>query len=132
MRADNDSEEDNKEEMMQWSKIKVDDAVLALWPGTLVRQADLKGDKSIIDFFHKVFDIEIIPVGCVTTLPDVDHSGLTIEHTGGRHDFFFFVKTDDMLKFARKRFKFQMRWWSDVYFNNDEHIYPLKFLKAYP
>ena len=50
----------------------------------------------------------------------------------GRQDFFFFVKTTDVSKFAIKRFQFGMRWWEDVYFNDEQDIYPPEFLKAYP
>lgn len=117
---------------MRWSKIEVEDGVLTLWPGTPVREADLYGPESIHDFFKKSFDIEVTPVGCVTTLPDVDGAGENIEGTGGRQDFFFFVKVSDVPKFAIKRLQFGMRWWSDVYFNGGEDIYPPEFLSAYP
>ena len=52
--------------------------------------------------------------------------------TGGRHDFFFFVKAEGLPKFALKRFRFGMRWWEDVYFNGGEGIYPIEFRRAYP
>ena len=120
------------DETMQWFKIYVDDAVLTLWPGTRVRKADLDGPKSIHVFFKKMFNIEVVPVGCVETLPDIDASGQNIDGTGGRHDFFFFVKVADVPRFAVKRFQFGMRWWSDVHSNNGEGIYPSEFLEAYP
>ena len=41
--------------------------------------------------------------------------GEEVEGTGGRTDFFFFVKAADVPKFAIKRFPFGMRWWEDVY-----------------
>ena len=126
------SDDDEGEGIMKWSNMKVDDAVLTLWLGTLVREADLYGPKSIHIFFKKIFDIAVTPVGCVTTLPDKDDDGVNVEGTGGRHDFFFFVKAADVPKFAVKRFEFGMRWWSDVYFNNHEDIYPVEFLNAYP
>ena len=62
-------------------------------------------------FFKDIFDIEPTPVGCVETLPDTDGNGVEIEGTGGRHDFFFFVKAADVPKFALKRLRFGMRWW---------------------
>lgn len=133
---DNKNEEEAREEedyeMMPWSKIEVDDGILTLWPNTSVREADLHGPNNIHKFFMKAFGIEVIPVGCVETLPDVDESGENIEGTGGRHDFFFFVKMADVPKFAIKRFQFGMRWWADIYFNNGEDIYPPDFLEAYP
>ena len=123
---------DDSYEIMPWSKVQVDDGILTLWPGTLVREEDMHGPEGLSAFFEKEFDIEVTPVGCVETLPDVDESGENIEGTGSRHDFFFFVKAADVPKFAVKRFRFGMRWWSDVYFNNGEGIYPPEFLKAYP
>ena len=70
-------------------------------------------------------------MGCVETLPDL-RDGTEIEGTGGRHDFFFFVRVADVPKFATKRFQFGMRWWEDVYFNDGEGIYPIEFRRAYP
>lgn len=114
---------------MKWKKIVVDNAVLTLWPGAVVRDSDLNGFHA---FFQEEFHIEITPVGCVETLPDSDEHGESIEGTGGRVDFFFFVNAQDISKFAFKRFKFGMRWWEDIYFNNGEDIYPFEFCSAYP
>ena len=119
----------NPTSAMPWSNVSVDDAILTLWPGTEVREQDLK---RLHKFFKEMFDIEVTPVGCVKTLPDTDRYGMTIEGTGGRYDFFFFVKAGDVPKFAVKRFEFGMRWWSDVYFNHGQNIYPPDFLDAYP
>eukprot|EP00966_Prymnesium_polylepis_P217170 5026061-Prymnesium_polylepis.1 len=91
---------------MPWSKMTVDDAVLTLWPGTSVRESDLV---DLMAFFKDAFDIEPTPVGCVETLPDTDGDGIEVEGTGGRDDFFFFVKVADLPKFAVKRFTFGMR-----------------------
>ena len=114
---------------MPWSNITMDDAVLTLWPGTSVKISDIE---DLITFFKNTFDIEPTPVGCVETLPDKDSDGVEIENTGGRHDFFFYVNTADVPKFAIKRFQFGMRWWEDVYFNDNEGIYPVEFRNAYP
>ncbi len=121
-----------QEAIMPWSKVSVDNAVLTLWPGTSVKNSDLAGSEGLIAFFQKAFDIEVTPVGCVETLPDQDEHGVEVEGTGGRHDFFFYIKQSDIPKFAMRRFAFGMRWWSDVYFNNGEDIYPRDFLEAYP
>ena len=104
----------------------------ALWPGTSVRKVDMHGPEGVPVFFEKVFGIEVTPVGCVETLPDVDEAGDEVKGTGGRHDFFFFVKGTDVPRFAVKRFEFGMRWWSDVYFNHGEGIYPPEFCATYP
>ena len=128
----NDEDRDDFHDIMPWSKMQVDDGFLTLWPGISVRKQDMYGPEGLPTFFKKKFDIEVTPVGCVETLPYVDEFGDKIEDTGGRHDFFFFVKAADVPKFALKRFSYGMRWWSDVYFNNGEGIYPQEFLKAYP
>ena len=97
------------DELMTWKKIVADDSILAFWPGTMVSTSDIDGPTGIHVFFKDVFDIRIKPVGCVTTLPDVDANKNEIPGTGGRHDFFFFVNSGDVLKFAYKRFRFGMR-----------------------
>ena len=117
------------EPIMPWKNMQIDNAVLTLWPGTLVKESDLTG---LMNFFKEVFDIEPVPVGCVETLPDIDEEGAEIEDTGGRCDFFFYVKEDDVPKFAIKRFRFGMRWWEDIYYNNGEDIYPIQFREVYP
>ena len=116
-------------QMMPWSKITVNDAVLTVWPGSAVKQNDLP---KLMAFFKSEFGIEPTPVGCVKTLPDKDAKGNKIKGTGGRHDFFFFVKMTDVWEFAGPRLAFGMRWWQDIYFNNQENIYPLEFRRAYP
>ena len=100
---------------MKWKKIEVDNAVLTLWQGAVVRDSDLNG---IHAFFQKEFNIEITPVGCVETLPDSNEHGESIEGTGGRFDFFFFVNARDVPK---KTFTL-----------TTEDIYPIEFCSAYP
>ena len=117
------------ETVMNWSKMDMDGAVLTLWPSVSVKNTDLE---SVHAFFKKVFDIVITPVGCVTTLPDKNEDGEDEDGTGGRIDFFFYVRNEDVPKFAIKRFAYGMRWWSDVYFNQQEDIYPLDFRKVHP
>lgn len=115
------------EPMMPWLKMTVDDAVLALWPGS-----DFVDPEGLKAFFKETFDIEPTRVGCIETLPNTDAFGDEIEGTGGRHDFFFFINVDDVPKFAVKRLRFGMRWWEDVYFNDGYGIYPMEFRRAYP
>ena len=115
---------------MEWKNIQVQDAVLTLWPGTQVKESD-KDD--VIKLFTDVLGLsDPVLVGCVTTLPDQDASGNYIPGTGGRHDFFFWVRSVDIPKFASKRFTFDMKWWEDVYFNDGENIYPQEFLTTFP
>ena len=117
------------EEIIPWSIIYKEQAVLTLWPGTPVCENDRE---SLMKFFAEHFDIIPTIVGCVTTVPDKDPDGIDVPDTGGRHDFFFYVNTADVPKFAVPRLQFRMRWWEDVYFNDGQDIYPPAFLAAYP
>jgi hypothetical protein len=120
----------NEEEIMMWKKITPpNSSVLTFWPGCIVRYRDIEELK---EDFSKWFDIEPTPVGCVQTLPDKDSDGNDVPGTGGRYDFFFFINAKDMHKFAIKRFEFGMRWWEDVFFNDQQDIYPPEFISAYP
>lgn len=121
-----------KDDIMPWTQIFVDEAVLTLWPGIIVKNGDWAGPEGLLAFFKQTFDIEPTPVGCVMTLPDKDEQGFDIEDTGNRCDFFFYVNNADIVKFAVKRFKFHMRWWEDVFYNETEHTYPIDFRSAYP
>eukprot|EP00966_Prymnesium_polylepis_P318758 7361825-Prymnesium_polylepis.2 len=82
--------------------------------------------------FQEAFGIVPTLVGCVTTLPDKDDQGFDVPDTCGRHDFFFYINTSDIPKFAIPLFRIGMRWWEDVYFNGGEDNYPADFLTAYP
>ena len=104
-------------------------AYLTLWPGTLVKRGELD---DLMSFFEDEFGIKPTPVGCVKTLPDKTPHGNEVTGTGGRCDFFFYVADADLPKFAVERFKHGMRWWEDVYFNNQQDIYPEDFRAAYP
>lgn len=117
------------EDILWWTSVHRDNAVLTLWQGTPVYKKDRD---NIISFFQTTFDVGITVVGCVTTLPDrINESD--VPDTGGRYDFFFYVDNDDIPKFAVRRIPFVgMRWWEDVYFNDQQSIYPQEFLNAYP
>ena len=115
--------------VIAWSPLHKEGAVLALWPGSRVCEVD-RGE--LMRFFAHQFGIVPTIVGCVTTIPDKDKDGANVPETGGRYDFFFYVDNADVLKFAMPRFQFGMRWWQDIYFNDQQDIYPPDFLAAYP
>jgi hypothetical protein len=71
-------------------------------------------------------------LGVITTLPSKDVNGKTIEGTGGRKDFFFFINNKDIGRFSIWRLNYSMRWWEDIFYNHEEEIYPLEFRKKYP
>lgn len=71
-------------------------------------------------------------VGVIETLPSKDENGNVIPGTGGRKDFFFFINNKDINKFAVWRMSYGMRWWEDVFYNNEQDIYPEEFRQQYP
>lgn len=102
--------------------------VVSIWPGVLVDADDIQSGK-LNEFFKNHYDIEIIPIGTVLTLPDKgDVSG----ETGGRSDFLFYVPHQFISKFAVPRFQIGVRWWEDIYFNEGQDIYPPELLEAFP
>ena len=115
-------------ELVKWSTVDKENAVLTLWPSTEVYTNNIP---DLINFFKEALDIVPTPVGCVETLPDKDEAGDAVPDTGGRVDFFFVVDRADVPKFANKRFQFGMRWWEDVYFNDGQDIYPADFRAVY-
>jgi hypothetical protein len=95
------------------------------WPGTVVTDADVQDFESFVaEHFNET---RIKFVGCFETLPDRDSYGVSIADTGGRIDAYFLIHTDDIPKFAVKRFAFGMRWVDDVLDNErGQTIYPPK------
>jgi hypothetical protein len=90
------------------------------WPATLV------GATNIDDF--ELFMLEELGsrvkyIEEVKTLPDMK-DGVPVEGTGDRNDLFFYVHSDDIVKFAIARLPYGMRWIEDVYGNGDGGLYP--------
>ena len=100
---------------LEWSRVE-SDGVLTLWPATSVRSLMLK----ISSTFSRRNLRSTSSLSCVETLPDTDRDGRIVPGTGGRIDFFFFVVGGNTMQFAFARLVYGMRWWSDVYFNNQE------------
>ena len=115
--------------LLKWKEGVECDGVLTVWPGTIVEEGD---EEKVMLFFDKALGIEPVIVGCVRTLPDLEHRGMEKPETGGRSDFFFYVKMEDISRFAVPRFQFGMRWWEDIFYNKGQDIYPEEFLLAYP
>ena len=105
-----------------WKPVKPEEPFvqMAIWQGTTVKESE---HEDVANFFLTRLDSRIECIGCVTT-------------SGGRHDFAFFVHSEDVPKFAIRRFAVMQgdtpRWWGDVFFNNQQAIYPADFLGAYP
>lgn len=105
---------------------------LCVWPGTIVAKGKTEEEKktqikSFEEFFKDQFDTRIKYESEVATLSDGNPGS-----TGGRNDAFFYVHKDDVRKFAAPRLKASIRWWEDVFFNQQENIYPEEFRKTHP
>ena len=139
-------EQEEKKEIMQWREIERPDYPheLVCWPGTVVLEGQ-ESNGELEEWFKNAFPTmthPIIPVGCVQTLPDIEHREDDEPRTGGRCDFMFIVNAEDAGGFAIPRFKYGMRWWEDVMANEAQHaqdaghehdaysIYPADFRTA--
>ena len=100
---------------------------LCVWPGTIL------GDSTVQDFedFFKRQGFTVKFAEEVETLPDVK-DGKVVEGTGGRHDIFFYINTDDIMVFAIPKIAMGIRWWEDVISNGGGNIYPQRILDKYP
>lgn len=100
---------------------------VCVWESTLL------GDNTTADFeqffVEQGFRIKFLEE--VITLPDAE-DGRVVEGTGGRHDLFFLVHSDDIPKFAISRLQMGIRWWEDVLGNGHGNIYPQEVLNKYP
>lgn len=100
---------------------------LCVWPGTILDDVSIKEFENW--FKGRGFRIRFCEV--VVTLPDVV-DGKKVKGTGGRHDVFFYIHDDDILKFSLPRLGMGIRWWEDVLDNGDGCIYPKSVLEKYP
>lgn len=100
---------------------------LCVWEGTVL------GDTKVSDFedFFRKEGFRVKFLEEVVTLPDVE-DGRVVEGTGGRHDLFFLVHSDDVSKFAVPRLQMGIRWWEDVLGNGHGNIYSQEVLNKYP
>ena len=118
---------------MDWTNIQKGSAVLVLWPDCALHDdMDVLNLKKFFENHLNINQASITDVGCVTTLPDRTEEGEAIPGTGGRRDFFFWLDMDAIPKFIYAKTLLNMIWWSDVYFNQQEGMYPQDFLDAYP
>ena len=102
---------------------------LCVWPAIIC------GEESIKDFEKMIWDefkARIKYEAEIKTLPDKDERGEDINGTGNRNDLFFYVHQSDIEQFAIPRLKAGIRWWEDIFFNNQQSIYPIEFIKNHP
>jgi len=85
-------------------------------------------DSEIKEFEEKIEEVlhaRIQFLETIVTGPDLENEK-PVKDTGGRHDVFFAVHKDDVVKFAVPRMKFGIRWIEDVLaeWNYSSPIYP--------
>lgn len=103
---------------------------LCVWQGVVLGDSSTK---EFEDFFMEDFGTRIKYETEISTLPDLDSKGNPIPNTGNRNDVFFYVHTDDIMKFAVPRLSIGIRWWEDVIvYNDNTHLYPQEFRDKYP
>lgn len=103
---------------------------LCVWPGTNCTE---KEAKNFENFMFETFLVRVKYKCNILTNPDIDENGNPIPNTGGRNDLFFYVHTEDIRIFAIKRLAYGIRWWEDVIkYNNNTHLYPIKFIEQNP
>jgi hypothetical protein len=73
------------------------------------------------EFFKENFGVK-------DTLPDPGKEYTT----GGRSDLLFYIHDKDVGKFAVPRLRMGVRWWEDVFYNDQEYLYSEEILNKYP
>jgi len=83
--------------------------------------------KEFEDLIFEKFETRIQFLEEVETNPDIE-DGLPVPDTGGRHDIFFAVHSEDVMKFSVIRLSFRIRWIEDVLAKGNYHspIYPAR------
>jgi len=107
---------------------------MMLWSGTVVKEGE---EREVEEYLRDKLGGTRQPVrfvGCVVTLPGQGGEG-------GRHDAMFLIHRSDVQGVAVARLKAmfeggprfgQLRWWEDVFYNQQEGIYADDFKRAYP
>lgn len=96
---------------------------------------DFKLDKDkayFYEFFKKYKFRKPKIIGVVETLPNKDANGKNIPGTGGRKDLFFYINEKDEKRFCTWKYTYSMLYWEDVFYNNEQELYPKKFRDNYP
>lgn len=88
---------------------------LCVWPATIVGKDRIQ---EFNDFMHDEFGIRS-KYECEVELPS------------GRNDLLFFIHQDDVMKFAIERLEYGIRWWEDVFYNNQDGEYPSHITNKY-
>ena len=97
---------------------------VCVWPGTIVTELDIQ----MFEDYFKENGFAVQYLESLLTKPDRNEDGTPVPETGGRHDVFFALHNDDVVKFAIPRIAMGIKWIEDVLDNEareTEHsIYP--------
>jgi hypothetical protein len=99
---------------------------LCIWPATEVGNS-LEKIEEFTAFMLEHFNARVQYLSEQLTNQDPGDST-----TGGRNDLFFYIHKDDIGHFAMPRLRLGIRWWEDVFFNNQEYLYSEEFIEANP
>jgi hypothetical protein len=95
-------------------------AQVCVWPGTIVTEPDIQ----MFEDYFKENGFAVQYLESLLTNPDRDEDGALVPETGGRHDVFFALHNDDVMKFAIPRMAMGVKWIEDVLDNEEYSIYP--------
>lgn len=96
---------------------------VCVWPGTVLPAEQVN---EFVQWMADEFKTRVQFLESITTAPDRDELGYVVAGTGGRHDVFFAVHNDDVVKFAIPRLSLGIRWIEDVFGNGNGDLYPAR------
>ena len=98
---------------------------VCIWPGTLMNEEQIP---EFEEWFKEEFGTRVQYLESIETAPDRDENGYQVEGTGGRHDVFFAVHSEDGGKFAIPRLGMGIRWVEDAVssINGGNRLYPAR------
>lgn len=119
---------DDTENLLEWqngARVGEQYYMVCIWQGKQVENSQIPGFQEWLrTIFHNAHPVSII--GHVKTLPGAGGPG-------GREDFLFLIHDEDVLKFSIPlRLHIGIRWWDDIFFNNQHIIYPRDFVCTFP
>lgn len=111
-------------DMQKKGKLSQNYTQVCVWQSCIVAKGE---EKQFEEFMKNKFQVRVNFLEVVFTAPDMK-DGHPVEETGGRSDVLFAIHSDDISKFAVKRFMFQdpIRWIEDVFGNGHGNLYPAR------
>ena len=101
-------------------KLPEDHTQVCVWPGTLVKDSEIQDFEK---FFLDEMKVRVKYLEISVTMPDMEN-GHNVKGTGGRHDVFFSVHSEDVGKFAIPRLSMGIKWVEDFIDNGGLTIHP--------